>query len=92
MLAVLAYTLYNNLLSIFQAWTAQGKMPTWVGLWPVHFAVIALLVFLLSRQMVSRRLVRVRAVAGLARGAAARYNFGLPGTGAAGTQDPRRGG
>ena len=54
-LAVLAYALYNNLLSIFQAWTAQGKVPTWVGLWPVHFAVIALLAFLLSRQMVSRR-------------------------------------
>jgi lipopolysaccharide export system permease protein len=54
-LAVLAYALYNNLLSIFQAWTAQGKVPTWVGLWPVHVAVIALLAFLLSRQMVSRR-------------------------------------
>ena len=54
-LAVLAYTLYNNLLSIFQAWTAQGKVPTWVGLWPVHLAVVALLAILLSRQMVSRR-------------------------------------
>ena len=54
-LAVLAYALYNNLLSIFQAWTAQGKIPTWLGLWPVHLAVIAILALLLSRQMVSRR-------------------------------------
>lgn len=54
-LAVLAYTLYNNLLSIFQAWTAQGKIPLWVGLWPVHLAVIAILAYLLSRQMISRR-------------------------------------
>lgn len=53
--AVLAYTLYNNLLSIFQAWTAQGKIPVWLGLWPVHFAVVALIAYLLSRQMVSRR-------------------------------------
>jgi lipopolysaccharide export system permease protein len=53
--AVLAYALYNNLLSIFQAWTAQGKIPTWLGLWPVHLAVIAILAFLLSRQMFSRR-------------------------------------
>lgn len=54
-LAVLAYTLYNNLLSIFQAWTAQGKVPLWLGLWPVHFGVVAVLAYLLSRQMVSRR-------------------------------------
>jgi lipopolysaccharide export system permease protein len=54
-LAVLGYALYNNMLSIFQAWTAQGKIPAWVGLWPVHLAVIAILAFLLSRQMVSRR-------------------------------------
>ncbi len=43
------------LLSIFQAWTAQGKVPLWLGLWPVHFGVVAVLAYLLSRQMVSRR-------------------------------------
>ena len=41
--AVLAYTLYNNLLSIFQAWTGQGKIPVWLGLWPVHIGVIAVI-------------------------------------------------
>jgi len=59
-LAVLAYALYNNLLSIFQAWTAQGKVPAWLGLWPVHLAVVALLAFLLTRQMLSRRWLALR--------------------------------
>jgi lipopolysaccharide export system permease protein len=59
-LAVLAYTLYNNLLSVFQAWTSQGKIPIWLGMWPVHLAVVALLAFLLSRQMLSRRLLSFR--------------------------------
>ena len=53
--AILAYTLYNNLLSIFQAWTAQGKIPLWLGLWPVHVTVIVTLAFLFSRQMYSFR-------------------------------------
>jgi lipopolysaccharide export system permease protein len=54
-LAVLVYALYNNLLSIFQAWTAQGKIPWWLGLWPVHAAMIALVVVLISRQFFGRR-------------------------------------
>ncbi len=48
--AVLTYVLYNNLLSIFQAWTAQGKIPGWLGLWPVHGAMVAILAFLFYRQ------------------------------------------
>ena len=59
-LAVLAYTFYNNLLSIFQAWTAQGKIPVWVGLWPVHLAVVLALAYLLSRQILPRRLIARR--------------------------------
>lgn len=55
-LAVLAYTLYNNLLSIFQAWTAQGKLPAAVGLWPVHLTVLVAVIFLLTRQILPRRL------------------------------------
>jgi lipopolysaccharide export system permease protein len=57
-LAVLVYALYNNLLSIFQAWTAQGKVAAWLGLWPVHAAMIVILVVLFSRQLFDfRRLV-----------------------------------
>jgi lipopolysaccharide export system permease protein len=50
-LAVLVYVLYNNLLSIFQAWTAQGRVPLWVGLWPVHGAIVLILAVLFSRQL-----------------------------------------
>jgi len=50
-LAVLVYALYNNLLSIFQAWTAQGKVNVWVGLWPVHFVMVAILLVLFWRQL-----------------------------------------
>jgi lipopolysaccharide export system permease protein len=54
-LAVLVYALYNNLLSIFQAWTAQGKVAAWVGLWPVHLAMIIVLGMLFSRQLYGKR-------------------------------------
>ena len=55
MLAVLIYALYNNLLSIFQAWTAQSKIPDWLGLWPVHGAMIAIVAVLFFRQLFSVR-------------------------------------
>ena len=50
-LAVLVYVLYNNLLSIFQAWTASGRIPAWLGLWPVHGTMIVLLAVLFWRQL-----------------------------------------
>ena len=50
-LAVLVYVLYSNLLSIFQAWTAQEKIPGIVGLWPVHGAMVLLLVLLFWKQL-----------------------------------------
>ena len=50
-LAVLVYAIYNNLLSIFQAWTAQSRIPPWLGLWPVHFAMLAIIAFLFYRQL-----------------------------------------
>ncbi|MDQ3025829.1 MAG: LPS export ABC transporter permease LptF [Pseudomonadota bacterium] len=49
--AVLIYALYNNLLSVFQAYTAQGKIPGWLGLWPVHGVMIAVVIFLFYRQL-----------------------------------------
>jgi lipopolysaccharide export system permease protein len=49
--AVAVYVLYNNLLSIFQAWTAQGRVPLWLGLWPVHGAIVVILAVLFSRQL-----------------------------------------
>jgi lipopolysaccharide export system permease protein len=54
-LAVLVYALYNNLLSIFQAWTAQGRIPGWIGLWPVHAAMVAILAVMFWRQVAGLR-------------------------------------
>ncbi|HUP30912.1 MAG TPA: LPS export ABC transporter permease LptF [Usitatibacter sp.] len=59
-MAVLVYALYNNLLSIFQAWTAQGKVPGWLGLWPVHAIMVAVLLFLFYRQLYGFRLPALR--------------------------------
>jgi lipopolysaccharide export system permease protein len=58
LIAVLSFVLYNNLLSIFQAWTAQGKIPGWLGLWPVHGAMVAVLLVLFYRQLSGLRWLR----------------------------------
>jgi len=50
-LAVLVYALYNNLLSIFQVWTAQGRIAPWIGLWPVHLTMLALLIVMFWKQL-----------------------------------------
>ena len=50
-LAVLVYVLYNNLLSIFQVWTAHERIPTWLGLWPVHFGMVLLIVIMFYRRL-----------------------------------------
>ena len=57
-LAVLVYALYNNLLSIFQAWTKSGRVPTWVGLWPVHLAMALIIFILFWRQLYGFRFAR----------------------------------
>lgn len=50
-MALLIYIIYNNLLSIMQAWVAQGKLSPVIGLWPVHGAVLALAVYLFYRRL-----------------------------------------
>jgi lipopolysaccharide export system permease protein len=42
--ALVIYVIYNNILSIFQAWITQGRISAVIGLWPVHL-FFALLVF-----------------------------------------------
>jgi lipopolysaccharide export system permease protein len=49
--AVLIYVLYYNMLSIFQAWTTQGRVPLWVGLWPVHAAMLLLVTLMFYRRL-----------------------------------------
>ncbi len=40
--AVLLYMIYSNMLSIAQAWVAQGKVPAALGFWMVHAAMLVL--------------------------------------------------
>lgn len=46
LIAVLVYAIYSNLISVSQAWVAQGKMSFWLGVWVVH-ALMLLPVLLL---------------------------------------------
>jgi lipopolysaccharide export system permease protein len=49
--AILAYMVYYNTMSIAQAWTVQGKIPFWLGIWPLHLmSFTGVLLFLWHRQ------------------------------------------
>ena len=50
-IALLVYVLYSNLLSLTQAWVAQGRLPFWVGVWLVHAAMAAAVAWLFTRRM-----------------------------------------
>ncbi len=50
MFAVLIYIIYNNALSIFQAWISQGKISAIIGLWPVHLFFLLLAFYLYYRR------------------------------------------
>lgn len=51
MVAILIYIIYNNLLSIMQAWLAQGKISPLVGLWPVHLLFLSLAAYMFYRRI-----------------------------------------
>jgi len=55
--ALFTYIVYSNLLSVSQARVAQGRMDFGIGLWLVHAAMVALLVFMFARRM---QLIRLR--------------------------------
>jgi lipopolysaccharide export system permease protein len=48
--AVFLYIIYNNLLSIMQAWVAQGKLNPMIGLWPVHIIFLVITLYLFRRR------------------------------------------
>ncbi|WP_434515636.1 LPS export ABC transporter permease LptF [Dechloromonas sp. ARDL1] len=54
LIAILIYAIYNNLLSVSQAWVAQGKMSFWVGVWAAHVAMLLPLVALFYKRIVVR--------------------------------------
>ena len=50
-IAILIYIPYANLLVLMRKWIAAGTVPSWVGLWPIHMLVVALIVVLLAKRM-----------------------------------------
>jgi len=50
-IAILIYIPYANLLVLMRKWIAAGTVPAWVGLWPIHFAVVLLIIYLLARRV-----------------------------------------
>lgn len=49
-LALVMYILYINLLSIVQAWIAQGKVNGILGLWPVHLLFALVMTYMIYRR------------------------------------------
>lgn len=50
-LAVLVYMIYNNVLSIAQAWVAQQRIGLPMGLWGVHVMMLVVLAVLFARRL-----------------------------------------
>jgi lipopolysaccharide export system permease protein len=49
-MAILIYIIYNNMISITQAWLVQGKLSPIIGLWPVHLVFLSITVYLYYRR------------------------------------------
>ncbi len=49
--ALLTFMIYNNLLSISQAWVARGRLPFEIGVWAVHLAMVLVLVAMFWRRL-----------------------------------------
>lgn len=50
MFAILIFIIYNNALSIFQAWITQDRLSSAIGLWPVHIAFLLLTFYMFYRR------------------------------------------
>jgi lipopolysaccharide export system permease protein len=50
-MAILVYMIYNNVLSIAQAWIAQQRISLPAGLWGVHAVMLVLLLALFFRRL-----------------------------------------
>lgn len=50
-LALLIYFIYNNLLTVMQAWITQGKLSPLIGLWPIHVLFLAFTLYVYYRRL-----------------------------------------
>jgi lipopolysaccharide export system permease protein len=54
MIAIMIFIIYNNFISIMQAWLSQQKIHSLIGLWPVHLFFLSIAIYMFyrrSRQM-----------------------------------------
>ena len=48
--ALLTYMIYSNLLSVSQAWVAQGRLSFFIGVWLLHAVMAVVLILLLAKR------------------------------------------
>ncbi len=60
MLAALLYTVYTNLLSIFQAWVMQQKVGVFFGMWGVHVVMLAMVAMMFYFRLSVRPLRKLK--------------------------------
>ena len=58
MLAALLYMLYSNALSIFQAWVSQQRIGVFLGMWSVHFVMLAIVAVMFYVRLSVKPLLR----------------------------------
>jgi lipopolysaccharide export system permease protein len=49
--ALLTFMIYSNLLSVSQAWVAQGRIPFGIGVWVIHVVMLIVLLLLFWRRL-----------------------------------------
>jgi lipopolysaccharide export system permease protein len=50
-LAIVLYMLYNNMISVTNAWVGQGKLSPVIGLWGIHTVMVAITALMFYRRM-----------------------------------------
>lgn len=49
-LAIVLYMLYNNMISVTNAWVSQGKMSPGIGLWGIHAVMLTVTIIMFYRR------------------------------------------
>ena len=50
-LAIVLYMLYNNMISVTNAWVGHGKLSPGIGLWGIHAVMLAIILLMFYRRM-----------------------------------------
>lgn len=49
--AILIFIIYHNLMGVFQSLIGTGKIPLWLGFWPLHLFFALSLMYLINRRL-----------------------------------------